>query len=440
MWLLAVLCTAALLQTHLITGSFFIFFYAVFFILTFIFVLLNHLCIRNGFAGISSCISVQLIRKVCKKALMAASVSISAVLICMWCLGPVAFYDDLKMKQVFLAREKTAESARQTPPLAVFSLTDTSWNFSSNESQVARFQTGIIIFASFIAFIYFNARRRTLWSLPFILTAGFIILVVVRPSLFNYPPLKYFDIAQFSYRFLNLFTLVASVAGAVALRSFFRSIPGFTYAPRTTISLILITLSLAVAVPYVYPRVLKDQWVNYNVNSSMIRASQKLIYGEDDYLRVPPRDDAGPDVWTDPGRLTVAREGKSGDWRFRVDLAKYYLNSSGPRGEILLDVLFYPSLQQIEIFIDGIPAFANFETYWQQRDSFGPFRIKEVAGFHGLKLTGMPDKGIFEARVRFTGFRWANLTSLSACLIIFCIAGYRSFRLLFPKSTEIHLN
>jgi hypothetical protein len=429
-WLLAVLSTSVLIQSHLITGSFFIFFYAFFHILalsqsflTYIFY--SKLLKRNT--------HVEMFKnnmfKILNKNLIAAMICTVAVLLSMWHLGPVAFYDDILMK-FMLTGQHIAGSGHHTPILSVFSVTDTAFTFLVAEEQPGRYQAGMFLIVAFASFLMIFSGKGKSWSVPFAITTGIIISIVVRPVLFNYPPLKYVDIAQLSYRFLSFFTLLASIAGAVALANFFKRNVFISHASKSAFVLAIISFSLVTGSRYIYPSVTKLPWVNYMVNTQMINSRSKLVYGEDAYLRVPPQDDVGLEAWTDSERDTVDWTGVPGDWRFFVDLQEYSKISGGPPGEVLLNVLYYPGLQQIDVAIDGKPVLADLDTYWQKRVDFGPFdeNFPVPGSFHGLKLSGLQNAGILEARVRFIGFRWANWTSFITLTIIVAVPFVRLLR------------
>jgi hypothetical protein len=424
-WLLAVLSSSVILQSHLLTGSFFLLFYAII-IISYCLLSLKrdffskNLIKRNSFSNIR----VKRLKHIARKAFAASSIVLAAILLSMWYFAPVALYNDLSIKKIVLPNEMTFKSGRITPILSVLSVTDSSWNFKMNEEQVARFQTGSVLLFSYIAFVYICVRRRTTFALPFSLTVGFIFLLIVRATLFNYPPMKYIDIIQFSYRLLGLFILGATISGALVLKIVFRHCHGLTYASRTAFSLSFIALVIVAGSPYLYPRLTNFPDIKYMVNSSMILAHSKLSYGEGAYLRVPPPDTAGPEAWTDPQKKTVEWNGRAGDWRFSVDLQSFFLKSDESPGEMLLDVLYYPGLQKIDVTVDGIPVNVVYETYWQKRSTFGPFWEEELGSFHGLKLIGVPGKGLMEARVRFTGFQWANWISFITLIFLFLASSY----------------
>jgi hypothetical protein len=435
-WSLAVLSTSALILSNLVIGLFFLLFYAIFHFMFWVCFIFRYWFIVKSHSGVALLSSGQpQFRHNLRKSVAAFSVLTAAVLLCMWHLGPAAFYGDLTVKQPMLDRAYDAASGRMTPALSVFSITDTSWNFKANQEKAPRYQTGILLFASYIAFLYLCINLRTAWALPFALTAGIILFFIVHPSAISLPPVEYTDISQYSYRFLAFFSIIGASAGAVALRTFFSQTFGFTNMTRSAVAITLIALSLLATAPYLYTRILKDQWVMYAVNAVRITAYPRFIFGANDYLRVPPPDDAGPDVWIDSDTKGVAWEGKPGNWFFRVDLEDYFNESKFPSGDVLLNVLYYPGLQRIEIRVDGKPVEVNLQTYWQKMDSLGNFRSPIPGSFHGLKLSGVAKSGILEVNVRFTGYSWANWISFLSFFILVGTAGFRLFRLKFSRKS-----
>jgi hypothetical protein len=354
------------------------------------------------------------------KILAAASVAVAAVLVSMCYLGPVIFYDDLMMKREVLAGNSVAASAYMTPILSLFSVTDTAWNWKSHTSGLPRFQAGALLLASWLAFVWLIARRGAVWGLPLAVTGGLILLAVSRPAIFLIPPLTSLDIAQFSYRFLTLFTLAATCAGPVALAVIFRRSKGYTAGARNAAALALVALSLALVSPYLYGDQVQGTHA-WNLDTGDVYRRGRLDYGDSNYLRVPPPD-TDPGAWTDPGRPLANWTGRPGDWSFNVDLARFPEASGGPPGEVLLEVMHYPGLQDIEVLVDGEPYEAEVGTFWQRRSSvrIGITRGEEEGpgAFGGLKLTGLPPAGILEVRVDFTGMFWANGTSVASLSLL----------------------
>jgi hypothetical protein len=360
------------------------------------------------------------------KGLVAASIAISAVLLDMYCLGPAVLYDDLMIKTKLLTWT-TADSGYMTPVLSLFSLTDHSWNRPSWLKNFVRLQVGLVLIVSYAAFIYFCVRRSTSWALPFAVTAGLVLLAVARPYVFLLPPLSWVDIAQFSYRLLTLFTLCASVCGALAMSALFKTIPGFGPGARCAAAMSVIALALALSAPYLNPGAVKGK-DGVHVGTAQLYHRSSLTYGEADYLRPPPEPDAGPDVWVDIDRMIMGGVGNPGGMRFKVRLEDYYPVSGGPPGEVLLNVLHYPGLQKIEILVDGRPANVGVGTYWQARKSFEGLDLTKRSAFHGIRITGAPSSGLLEIRVRFTGYSWANWTSLFSLVLLVAGSAWSTVR------------
>lgn len=424
MWILSVLSTSALVLSHLITGSFFILFYAIFLFLYSIWSFVRRQKqITDVNAGTIDHLTLTTrILKSSRKIIGGGSIAVATVLLCMWYIGPVTFYNDLIMKQMYLIREPISSSAPLTTIIGILSITDTSWNFRANIVEPSRFQIGFLLLASFMGLFFFCFQKRTSVVFPFMIFGIIIFTMIVRPSVFNYPPLKYFDMAQMSYRFLSHFTLIASISSALSLNILFNNYYIVNSPSRYAVSFAIIAMAMIAVLPYLYPKILENQWPKYMVNTKMVYERSKLIYGEDSYLRMPPSESVGIHVWTDPNRksLNRHRNSKNGYSEFQVDLEEYFRSSDHVQGEVLLNILYYPGLQSVDIIIDGKPTKVGLDTFWQKRHTFGPFNEfdPKPEPFHGLKLSGLPNNGFLEVKVRFTGLRWANLISFLSILFI----------------------
>jgi hypothetical protein len=231
--------------------------------------------------------------------------------------------------------------------------------------------------------------------------------------------------------------------------------------------------SLALAAPYMLPGTFPVPYMK-SVASTEILGRGELVDSGRAYLRRPP-EPASP-LWAD-GRATVlpaAREGR--DWVFRAGLEGRGTPGSG---EALLGVLHYPGLQTVEVLVDGRKAEPSLSTFWLAGPppadggtaGTGPAADGDLASavgqapdaapvvaarpapdeaeaaddaavpdqgiarsgntgpagndsastapsFHGLRLSGLPDSGAIEARVRFTGWTSCNIGSLAAALAL----------------------
>jgi hypothetical protein len=355
-----------------------------------------------------------------RKALAAASVAAAALLLSMYCMGPVILYDDLVMKQGILAESfKAVESGYMTPVLAVLSVRDMPFAWSEQFSDFSRFQAGFLACASLCAFAWLRARRSPgaggVYARPFMAAAALVLALILAPSLLGLPVLRSLDVAQFSFRFLSLLTLAGAIAGALALKGFFALRPGFDPALKRVAVMALGALALALASPYLYPKSFRYASVT-RLDAASVVSGPGLEYGDTDYMRPAPPPGT---LWTDPARKALAGAGMPGDKTFKADLAEYRREFGGPEGEVLLDVLYYPGLQEVDVRVDGLPADLELGTWWQRRDAVRQNFTSEPGAFHGLKLTGAPREGSLEVRARFSGFRWANrVSALSLALLM----------------------
>jgi hypothetical protein len=113
---------------------------------------------------------------------------------------------------------------------------------------------------------------------------------------------------------------------------------------------------------------------------------------------------------------------------FAADLGELRRESGGPEGEVLLDVLYYPGLQEVDVRVDGKPAGVSLGTFWQRRAEIPQIFSPEPGAFHGLRISGAPARGALDVRVRFTGWRWANWTSLLSAVLLAAGAAAEGFR------------
>ncbi|MDR3153400.1 MAG: hypothetical protein LBW85_03805 [Deltaproteobacteria bacterium] len=445
-WALAVIFTGALILSHLITGFFFLFFYALFFILAAARFPLRELISHRGsghglarpemtgkknhpvMSGRHS--RARRGKAYFRKAVTALSVAVAALLLCAYYLGPAILYGDLVIKKLLLTEMKTGFSHSFTQLLTVLSFADLPWSWQAQlRGSSFKFQAGLLVFASHVAFACYCAKARSTWALPFALTSWTIFVFVVRPQVFFWPLLREVDIAQFPFRFLIFFTLAGTVSCSVALRTIFSLSNGLSAGGRAAVALALVGLTLALSGPYLYPRFVGDDAV-LTISADDIRSSGALQHNEDAYLRpVPPM---GSIAWVNPERKAIQGAGRADDRKFTTDLAEYCLSSGGPPGEILLDILYFPGLQEVETNVfhpakragTGAEEF-NLDTYWQRRETVTSHGVEGPGAFHGLRLTGFPCQGRLEARVKFVGMRWANRLSMAACAALIAAAAIR---------------
>ncbi|MDR1079946.1 MAG: hypothetical protein LBQ79_03035 [Deltaproteobacteria bacterium] len=357
---------------------------------------------------------------------VAASVAGAAALLAMYFLGPVLLYDADMTRNAFIGLDRPG-GGFVTPFLSLFSMRDTPWDWSTQFIDFSRYQAGLLILASVAAYGWYRCllKGRRIPSLPLFIVPVLMILLMARPSLIDFRLLDAFAVPRHAYRLLGLLTLAGTVCGALALKDFFMSKAGFTPAAKAVTALALSGLALVLASPYIYPDGGRYSNVTSMSSNDLLRLSS-MDYGEAAFLRRPP-----PDVgWTEEDVKVLMRRGTAGDAYFSVDLGEYGAVAGAPPGEVLLDVLHFPGLQDVTVRVDGFPVTVGLDTYWQHRSSVpalpdesaplppGPGGTGPPGAFHGLKITGAPSRGILEVEVEFTGMGWANLVSLSALLLM----------------------
>jgi hypothetical protein len=92
---------------------------------------------------------------------------------------------------------------------------------------------------------------------------------------------------------------------------------------------------------------------------------------------------------------------------FETDLSKLSKNDSY-HGEIILNVLYYPTFQNINIKINGIPINPPLSTLWHKTEKIDYFSALQYTGFHALRISGLPKNGILTVDVKFRGSTLGN--------------------------------
>jgi hypothetical protein len=411
-WILALISTSALALAHLITFFFFYLFFGVFILIYGIQIIAFKQSKNKAY-----------FKNYIRKLLVLLSVAVASVLINMYYFYPVLFYDDLLIKQSLLTSSRFSESDILLPVLSLFSIFDMPFVSENSLKIGSRFQIGLTLVVSYIAYIYLlynKTKSKFYWC--FVITSSFILFIILNPFI-SKGPLAIFKIAQFSYRFLSDFQLIATMMGALALLQLFKNELLFNAILKKLFGLIIIITSLILVIPYLYPRHPFPEFP-LKISSDEIYKKTELIYGLSAYLRIaPPPEDPG---WISNDIPIAKSSGNSFKKTFTVDLEHYFTYYKGD--EVYLNVLYYPGLQDINVKINNKDYSAGYETYWQKRIGYGDEETK-MGDFHGLKITGLPKYGILEVTTEFSGSRLGNRVSVVAILGVCLYLLFRHFSL-----------
>ncbi|MDR1657167.1 MAG: hypothetical protein LBT47_06370 [Deltaproteobacteria bacterium] len=403
----AVLATAWLFLLHLITAVFFYFFYGVFLLSFFVHNLF--ICGKNRKYFLIKCF---------RKIITVAAIIVLIGMLDMYHLFPAMFYKDIIAKTSDVANNSLFNSSRFTPFLAVFSIRELIWPRQGiGITPAACYQLGLMLLAGFVAYIYFKIRDyRSAFAWPLIFTGGLIVYVILLPVIFV-GPLKIFDFAQFSYRFLAFFQLLAMILGSLALVAFWQANPDYRPAQKKNLALVLILASIILVSPYLFPKSVRMGYPKY-IHAAQVLEAKTLENGNDSYLRTPPEvmEGAKNVPAFEASEIMPATEVRNtADRIFEIELANNKFNM-GQYGELFLDVLYYPKLMDIQSTIDGKKFEPILETYWRSREGFG--KVGQVGYFHGLKLSGLPAAGKLTVQVKFVGSKAGNWISLATLIVL----------------------
>ncbi|MDR2613067.1 MAG: glycosyltransferase family 39 protein [Deltaproteobacteria bacterium] len=289
----------------------------------------------------------------------------------------------------------------------------------------APYQAGAMLTAGLAALAWFAFRDRgRRFARALALASAFALALSLLPGVTDGALAAPLTIT-FPARPLSAFAGLAAVSAALALGILFRRLPRLGEGGRRATALAVAAFSVGLAAPYLKPVAFADGLPL--VSSGEIILENRTLSRRNYFplLAFPPEGASPPPLVIPAGISPFAGKGTPGDRLFRVDLAAGAGARNGA-GDVVLDVPHYPGLQEISVRVDGAPYPAAAGTYWQRRPGIGDGPDDEGM-FHGLLLAALPDRGILEARVRFTGSAWSNRANLIAgaaflSLAAFCLA------------------
>ncbi|MDR2460323.1 MAG: hypothetical protein LBE38_06020 [Deltaproteobacteria bacterium] len=407
----AFLSICALLLSHTIMSTFFYFFGFIFLLLYLIVFL-----IKQKFKNVNTK------NNFVKKCFILFLLAITSLLVTMVYLYPIIFYNDLSIKYEIYNKISLMVTSYHVPILSLLSIRDSTWLGKHDTMDFGRFQIGFMLYISYSAYIYFYWKfKESTYFYPTVITASFILFLIVFPIIFI-GPLNSLKVVQFSYRFIAFFQLLATIMGPLALREYFRRNQKINQFSKQTFASVIIISSMILVIPYINQSHVTEI-LPVKVNSSFIHDQHFLYYGNDGYMRVAPSDNDSS--WVSDGTIIIDDIGNSKEKLFTVDLLNYY-EMVGKKTDLYLNVLYYPGLMDVQVFVDGIPYNAELKTFWQKRNYSNTDGKNLIINFHGLLISDLPDKGIIFVTTTFTGSTIGNLISTVSILgiLIFLLFFY----------------
>jgi hypothetical protein len=418
----AILSTSAVFQLHLVTGFFFEFFFGLFLVFTLIYNLpFFHKKENSNF------------RKFPKRLACFLFIGLISALLSAFYLGPLAFYPDLMIKGKELELSPISLSASTSNIISLISLVDTPFPNPYPENHL-RVQMGVPILAALVASVFFLWNRKSSPFLRPLILSAFTILVFVTFAGPLSGFLKFLNFAQFSYRFLIQFSLLSTILGALSFSELKRQYPELGPPGRLIIVFSFSLFSLILVSPYLYPHSFKRLHVDL-VYSENIPKMEILPRANNSFLRIPPDQIELSKLpsWDPTLVVSPTTSENSKSHTFQVDLETM---RSGPEGSLILDVLYYPGLQDISVTVDGKKIYPIISTYWALRDNLDYWGLNP-GPFHAPIISGLPKKGRLIVKTNFKGYPAANFVSLVALLLLAPLAFFRQ-RVLIGKTKGNH--
>ncbi|MDR3280119.1 MAG: hypothetical protein LBT23_06380, partial [Synergistaceae bacterium] len=359
-WILASSSLSLLLHMHLITWAYTLFFEVIFWFSHTVFMVFDGSPDKKTILG-----------KYRKRTAAFVSPILGCVILSAWYLAPIIFFNKNLMIQASL--NPTVQHNFMTTILSVLSIRDMRFVTSLFQNR-GRFQLGFLLFAGFAAFLAAGRGKLSSLGLPLRITSLVILLFIIMPVNLFPGRLKIIDIAQFPYRFIAQFQLIATIMSVMALKYFLSSWKDITIIHKKIIGLVVIVFSLTLVTPYLYPDISQSSPDSFPFmfTDEQIYNVDRMSYDAADYLRIPP---AGVPEQDEPAVFARQTSGTPNDKTFSVDLKNY----GGPE-YMIFDVLYYPGLQRIAATLDGQVFHPEISTHW----------YKDGGGFniHAMKVSG----------------------------------------------------
>jgi hypothetical protein len=411
-WILALIVSASLALTHLIT---FINFYI--FLSLFLFIHLLQILAKN-----SNNKKVKG-KKYAGKLFVLFTILIATLIIDMYYFLPIIFYNDLAVKGIDLASKTMVDLKSTVSPLSLLSVFNMPFITPMTGENIIvdarRFQIGFLVLVSYLSYIYLLYKtNKSLYYWSFVLTSSIILILIFKPLIFPNTPI--FSFETLSYRMILDFQLISVIMGALAMLVFFRENPSFHGIGQKIFAVIIICFSLIFIRPYLFSNMTHPNYPHITTEEDFYNESS-LSDGNANYIRIPPPDD--DPRWIKEGITLKRAEGLGDEKVFALNLDDYYTSSK--EDGVYLNVLYYPGLMDIDVFVNGKTINCDLDTFWVKKSVFNIY-INDDAPFHGLKLSGLPRKGLLEVKTKFIGSRLGNYISLFSILLIilYCLYSY----------------
>ncbi|MDR3205149.1 MAG: hypothetical protein LBV23_10505 [Deltaproteobacteria bacterium] len=305
-------------------------------------------------------------------------------------------------------------------------------------------QNGFLFNISLILFLFLGYKSKSKYFFSILATQLFILLIIIYPFGRNFILQPFFNLAQFPYRFLSLFSLFGTIIIIITLRYIICKINKNKNIFKFFICLLVIFYSIIDIKPYLRtPDFDTDFQKVYSINEI---SDTDYFFGYANVMYLFYNNKIDPYIpLTDPKFLIKrSKFNNAANQHFTIDLTNYS-SIENFKGFLDFEFMYYPGLQNINIYIDG-KKYPNLTLLFSKSPIFISNIIEEqIFYIYFLRLVNLPSKGILTVDVHFEGMPLANfLSTLSfylfiALIIILKILKLKKIRLSSQKNNYLGL-
>jgi hypothetical protein len=434
---LSIIMLSILFTTHLITSFYFLLFSGFFFLLHAIFVIFKVIKFNKPY----------LLNKLRNKFLLLSIILIFSLLLSLWHLAPVIFYDNVAVKSILYASD-LYRFKQVTNLLSLFSISDAPPELL-DKIGVFRLQTGLLFnFCLFLAFLLYKNRFKSNYFIPMVLTQFILLILIIYPFGIGSSIQKILFLVQFTYRFISFYNLIGIFLIIITLKYIVNNTSKENkQIIKLCLSICIITYSILSISPYQrnYTKANDNIFGIYDFNDI---AAYDYFMGGVNYEYAINLTQYSSNIPLVNNNFFIKRNNNStlNSQIFEFNIEDY-ANKLDFNNFFDLETLFYPDLQYITINIDD-KVYNNTNFSFNKKFLLFPNLINDelnlvINTIYGLRISNLPNKGHVSISIQFEGYNFANLVSQLTILIylsfIYYLKKYRTKTLSSKNKYRIRL-
>jgi hypothetical protein len=403
---LSIIILAILYNIHLITSFYMLVFSNLFLILHSIFVVKKY--IKNKKIGI--------IKRLFRRIIILFSILLCSLLLSAWSIIPIIFYTNLTIKYNF---SNFFQNNILTTILSLLSLTNAPLH-GIIYSKSIHIQTGFLLNIGLLLLILKNYKNFcSVYLYPLLITQICILFLIISPMSSNLNVPFILSFAQFPYRFIAQYQLLGIIISILAFKSIIDDIKiqKNRYILKHVFSIGIIVLSLVLIIPYLYLKQFSNNYPIYKTIDQLKDIKMLNHFPITGYQFKDPN--ITPNiVLTDYNFFVTSKQVINLHNQIFTAKLDNYSSKDNYMGILDFDIMYYPGLQNITIFIDGKPIIEPSLSFYKRPYGISHIETNEIYYIYGLRVNNLPKVGIITVQVIFEGSHIGNVISVISLIIV----------------------